>query len=204
MEPNTDSSLTQRVKDFSDNEALQELINRHSGIYIQMVDRFASKNLTPFQKQDLMEQKDFEIYRAAQDYNEDKAKFCTFLANRARFLCLSKRREAAKENKRLINFADQEPFMSVSSGERPDESLIGDEMIAIVSSLIEGIEDQKVKTVVSERYFGGSNGKLKPWKLIAEEVGISIQGAIDIHNNTLKNLRKRIQNEQTTLSGSNQ
>ena len=127
MHPYTDSKLAQKVKDDSDNEALRELINRHSGIYVQMIDRFGSKNLTPFQKQDLMDQKDFEIYRAAQDYDEEKAKFCTFLANRARFLCLSKRRETAKENSRLINFVDQEPFLTSPSEFRPDETMIDSE-----------------------------------------------------------------------------
>ena len=72
-------------------------------------------------------------------------------------------------------------------------------MTTIVSSLIEGIKDEKIKTVVSERYFGGENGKLKPWKLIAKQAGISIQGAINLHNAALETLKRRIENEKAFI-----
>jgi DNA-directed RNA polymerase specialized sigma subunit len=69
------------------------------------------------------------------------------------------------------------------------------ETAAELHALIDSLEDDKLKIIMRKRYFGGENGKLKPWKTIAEEIGFSIQGTINLHDATLKKLRKRISHE---------
>ena len=53
LQNEADSTLASMVKDSNDENALVELISRHSGIYVSMVSRFGKKSLSPFQIQDI-------------------------------------------------------------------------------------------------------------------------------------------------------
>jgi len=43
------------------------------------------------------------------------------------------------------------------------------------------------------RYFNTKNKKLTPWKKISKEIGLSVQGCINIHNNFIEKIRKTSQ-----------
>ena len=64
----TDTDLTTLVKKDNDELALQELISRHSGIYVDMLKKFGYNSLSFNQISDIMEDKDYVIYRAALEY----------------------------------------------------------------------------------------------------------------------------------------
>ena len=86
IEDVTDSDLTKMIRDENDELALTELISRHSGIYVDMLKKFGFKCLTQNQIQDIMGDKDYVIYKAALEYDPEKAKFSTHLANKAKYM----------------------------------------------------------------------------------------------------------------------
>ena len=99
----TDSALTDLIKRDNSEDALNELISRHSGIYVDMLKRFGMNCLTENQVLDIMKDKDYTIYKAALEYDESKAKFSTHLANKTKYMCLTQKTKTlergGKENK---------------------------------------------------------------------------------------------------------
>jgi hypothetical protein len=188
----TDPYLTNLVKENDNEEALNMLINRHSGIYADMVKRYGSKSLSINQIYDLMNEKDYVIYKAALEYDESKAKFSTHVGNKAKYLCLSKKTACKKNNKTL-------PFDSIEYSEESSELLpnekcqLGEAFLDIIK-MINDHSDERVKFIFKERYFGGERGKLKTWKKISQGLGLSAQGCININDRTLLEFQKQIKN----------
>jgi len=186
----TDPELTNMIKEEDHEEALNILICRHSGIYIDMVRRYASKSLPANDIADIINDKDYVIYKAALDYDENKAKFSTHVGNKAKYLCLSKK-TARKKSSNIINF-DSIDYSEESSELHPDESCEIKESFSSVFDLINNHRDERVKIIFKERYFGGERGKLETWKNIGDKIGISAQGCINIHDKTLEEFKKQI------------
>ena len=92
----TDTDLTVLVRENNDELALQELISRHSGIYVDMLKKFGYSSLSVNQICDIMQDKDYVIYKAALEYNPQKAKFSTHLANKTKYMCLTQKTKNKK------------------------------------------------------------------------------------------------------------
>ena len=85
-----DIQLIDKVKSKRDEGSLKELIERHSGIYVDMVNKYIPESLEGINKQDLLQEKDFCIYNAAIKFDESKnTKFGTYVGNLARWKCLN-------------------------------------------------------------------------------------------------------------------
>jgi len=189
----TDTELANRVKEKNDEGALLELISRHSGIYVDMVKRFGCKSLSIDQVGDILDEKDYNIYKAAIDYEEERAKFSTYLANKTKFICLTKKTQNKKNNK-FINYEDVDFFL-VSKDNTPDEECFNNEKFSRALNMIVKHKDERVKTIFIERYFGGKGNKVTPWNKVAKKVNLSTQGCINIHNKTIKQFQNKIKNE---------
>lgn len=189
----TDTELANRVKEENDEKALLELISRHSGIYVDMVKRFGYKSLSVDQVGDILDEKDYNIYKAAIDYEEDRAKFSTHLANKTKFICLTKKTQNKKNNK-FINYEDVDFFL-VSKDNTPDEECFNNEKFSRALNMIVKHKDERVKKIFIERYFCGSGNKVSPWNKVAKKVNLSTQGCINIHNKTIKQFQNKIKNE---------
>jgi DNA-directed RNA polymerase specialized sigma subunit len=193
----TDEYLVTRVKDEKDNDCLKELISRHSGIYVDMIRKFGGKALTDTQSNDLMSEKDFNIYMAAMTYDSSQSKFSTYLANRTKYKCLTNK-TANKKSSHIVNFDDVE-YDCETPENNPCESTQDNESIKFLADIIKQIEshpDPRVATVFKQRYFSTQNHKLKPWHQIASILNLSIQGCINLHDRTIKELQKNVQYEQ--------
>jgi len=59
----------------------------------------------------------------------------------------------------------------------------------VFKSCLEEEKDERVKKIVDMRY-GGVNNKLTPWRFIAKELDMSIQGCINIHNKFINKVKK--------------
>lgn len=196
MSDYTDTDLAFKVQESNDPKALDELIDRHSGIYVDMIRKFGGKSLTDDQTQIMMGEKDYNIFQAAKEYDPNKSKFSTFLAIKTKYLCLT----GKTHNKKSPNFVDfeSESFHLESKGDSPDEDSSKRELFEKLTSLIDGYPDDRVRQIFEQRYFSTTNGKLKSWKEVSKIVGLSIQGCINIHNRTLPELHKKI-NAQITF-----
>jgi len=193
----SDAALASLVREEKDNEALSELINRHSGIYVDMVRRFGFKTLQTTEIGDILDEKDYNIYKAAIAYDEKRAKFSTYLAVKTKYICLTKRANK-KKNKELVSYEDVD-FLFANDDNNPDEFCLRNDYFSRIISMLTKHEDERVKTIFLERYFVGAFNKLKPWSEVALRAGVSGQACINIHNRTIKQLQKRIKNERIKL-----
>ena len=189
----TDSDLTEKIKESNDGDALSELISRHSGIYVDMLKKFGYRSLTENQISEIMGDKDYVIYKAALEYDPEKAKFSTHLANKAKYLCLTQRTKNKKNN--LISNYDDLEFCQKDETLNPRDQYILNDSFGRVLNLIEKHQDKRLKIIFHERYFCGKKGKLKPWKQVAEKVNLSAHGCINIHNRALKDIKNKIKND---------
>lgn len=192
----SDKELTERIKNNScDEDALKELICRHSGIYIDMIKVYAGKSFNQNQLNDFIDQKDSVIYEAAKKYDPERSKFSTYLANKTKYLCLSEKTRFQKESK-IISLDDID-FCQSDKSLSPDEDCVHNESMANIMKMILNHQDSRVREIFQMRYFKTKTNKLTPWKVIAKKLDLSAQSCINIHNRTLKFFKNRIKNEQT-------
>jgi DNA-directed RNA polymerase specialized sigma subunit len=191
----SDLKLTKLVQEDSDDEALKELVVRHSGIYMDMLKAYGAKSFNNNQLDDFIKQKDSVIYEAALDYNPERAKFSTFLANKTKYMCLSERTKFQKLS-REVSYDDMDWGQS-DTALTPDESCVHSETINKIMDMIESYHDQRVTKIFHLRYFGSEGRKMLPWKEVAKHVSLSAQSCINIHNKTLEIFKNRVKNEQT-------
>jgi hypothetical protein len=197
MNSQTDEYLVDKIKEEKDSDCLKELIMRHSGIYIDMIRKFGGKALTDTQSNDMMSEKDFNIYMAAMSYDSSQSKFSTYLANMTKYNCLTNK-TINKKCANIINFDDIQ-YDCETSELNPCDSTQHNESAKFLETIINKIEshpDPRVPTVFKQRYFSTPNNKLKPWRKIAPLVDLTVQGCINLHDRTIKELQNNIQHEQ--------
>tara|TARA_Y100000114_G_scaffold150231_1_gene165494 strand:+ start:617 stop:1225 length:609 start_codon:yes stop_codon:yes gene_type:complete len=184
----SDLSLINKIKDSNDEGSLMELINRHSGIYHTMVNNFLSGPKNVGDKGNLLDDKVHEVYSCAIKFDPSKnTKFPTYLANHTKWKCLGVLNKKKKQQE--ISFEDENIFFEPSC-DSFIENLSKDEILKTFSKFLEKETDDRVRKIIDKRY-NVDNHKLRPWKIIAEELGMSIQGCINIHNKFLTKIKKQ-------------
>lgn len=184
----TDLSLIKKIQEDSDEESLVTLIERHSGIYMTIVDQYAGSQSSVLDRSLIIDDKDFEIYRAAMKFDPDKkTKFSTHLANETKWKCLNmiNRIKRKKEDGTPDNKAYVDKFNLVS-----EVSKI--EAWETFYEVLDKEKDERVKKIIDIRY-NTDNNKLTPWRLIAKKLNMSIQGCINIHNKFIKRIQTQLE-----------
>ena len=191
-----DVDLVNNIKKQIDvEESLEELVNRHSGIYLEMVNSYASPNNPFIDYQELIQDKEYKIYNAAMKYDPDRgAKFSTYLGNETKWMCLN----IYNRNKRRPAF--QSSFIeNLSSTDHMECDTISEsikkDLFDKVLSAIKMHPDKRVERIFEMRYIIGNKNKVMPWKKIGEEMKLSIQGCINIHNSVVQNLKEELKQE---------
>jgi DNA-directed RNA polymerase specialized sigma subunit len=195
----SDLSLINKIKDSNDSECLVELIDRHSGVYQYVIDKFTKSPSSIIDRSAFMDDKLFVIYESAIEFDPTRnSKFSTFLANRARWKCLN----AINKKKKLNPISIDTPLSNgngttvsilkhsdpVSS---PSDYVSDFEVFDIFYKMLDEENDDRVKKIIDIRYNSGDN-KLEPWRKAAELLDLSIQGVINIHNKFIKKVNKEI------------
>lgn len=172
---------------------LSKIIDKHSGIFIEMVKHYVPENSEYSNRDDLLSEKDYHIYKAIKSFDFSKnVKFVTHLGNQAKYLCLNtynknkKKPEINCEEIKLdwISFLSEEEHMSNII--KTDSK----ELFKKINNYLEKHKDERVKKIFELRYFSYKDNKIKPWRLIYREIGMSIQGCINLHKKTIKELRR--------------
>ena len=187
----SDLTLIEKLQDRKDEDSLLQLIERHSGIYHSMVNHFMSHPQNALDNDQMVNEKDATIYSAAMNYDPNrKTKFSTHLANQTKWKCLN----LLNKNKRMKQFfidEDENHF------EPSCESFIADltrgEVLSVFETCLKKEKDERVKKIVDVRY-GRTDNKLTPWRVISEELEMSIQGCINIHNRFIEKVKRYIKN----------
>ena len=177
-----DVQLVENIKNEKDvDDCLQELIERHTGIYLDIVNKYTQHTNTS-NKLDLIDEKDYNIYQTALKYKSDKGtKFPTFLGNETKWICLNKQNKIKKEKK--VAFDD---ISEIDLAQEDDGSKEKLEVFKKTIELAKQHEDKRVEKIFEMRYIIGEKNKVMPWKKISKELNMSIQGCINIHNSAIE------------------
>jgi len=171
------------------NQSLSRLYEMHSKIYYKIIHKYFSCNSFPDKKKELIEECKYHIYFAALEYNPEhlkKAKFSSYLANKARWLCLNFFNSEKKKTKLEYENIKDDSISTIPF-------LLKKERYNKIHEEIEKDSDERVAEIFKIRYFESKNNKLTAWKVVSSRLSLSVQGCINIHNKFLKKLQNRIE-----------
>ena len=173
-------------KDTKTEDCLQELIGRHTGIYIDIVNKYTLNGNTT-NRLDLIDEKDYNIYQAALKYEGDRGtKFPTFLGNETKWICLNKFNKRKKDPQLSIDDVKESDILHPKKEKIKKEDL---EVFSEAIKLSKVHKDKRVEKIFEMRYITGEKNKVMPWKKISEELNMSIQGCINIHNSAIEKFK---------------
>lgn len=193
---NSDQELIDNIQSSKKIEdSLKELIYRHSGIYLDMVNSYASPNNPFIDYNELIQDKEYRIYSAVIKFNKDKgAKFSTYLGNETKWMCLNlynrNKRRPVWNSEYIENMAEVEDMESDTFSECVKQDLLNK-----VFKVIKDHPDKRVEKIFEMRYITGSKNKVMPWKQIGDQMNLSIQGCINIHNSAVEDLQQELLQE---------
>lgn len=175
-------------------ECLSELVSRHSGIFLSMVNNYTPPLVSPYKshKNELIEDKCYYIYQAALKYDDTKnTKFSTYLGNETRWMCLNL---FNRDKKRKVTDID---LTDTSAKQIPEDKDVNQEhskkdFLEIIFKMIEKDPDSRISKIFKMRYKDSDTNKVTPWKKIGEELQLSIQGCINIHDKTIDKIKKEL------------
>ena len=190
-----DYSLVSNIqKEIDTEECLDELINRHSGIFYKA----GSNCLAGGQlRTDFFREKEYFFYTVASKFDETRG--CTFpvyLYNMTRWTCMKQLTKATKRVKEdPYDPADLDSVRENDVTEKsPVDELIFDEDMSLIKEALEEIDDEKAKKIIQMRYFEGEGKKPTPFFSLKDEVGLSRWGVIMAHNRRLAKVKNYVKN----------
>ena len=187
----TEFELIKNVKENKDENSLKLLIEKHSGIYVEMVNRYIPNTFEGIRKEDILDEKNYRIYDAIINYDETKnTKFSTYLGNITKWKCLNIYNKNLKFPHQSFENIKVKQLNEIACDPGTKE-LEESESIKKIFKAVNKSKDERVKRIFQLRY--SDDKKLVPWKKIAKELDLSIQGCINIHNNYLKEIKKYVQ-----------
>lgn len=185
----TDEKLILNIKqNKSVEQSLNELIKRHSGICVDIINKYISSNYNESLRQELIKEKDYQIYQSALKFDFNKStKFSTFIGNDMRWKCLNIYNKNKKQNTISVENDLIEHFNFLSEQKKDS-----DDVFDIILKKTKSHPDKRVGRIFYLRYIVGKNNSVMPWKNISKDLGMSIQGCINIHNSVIKNIKQII------------
>lgn len=177
---------------------LKELINRHSGIYMTIANRYFSEERLKYadksiDKNFIFGSKDYMIYDSAISFKpEIGVKFSTYLGNKTKFFCLNHINSLKKQAEHDFEQITQDSINKESEEE------INSDLAKNIFELIKKIPDKRVYEIFKLRYLT-ENKKPTPWNTICKKIfkknnneHMSIQGCINIHDRAVKKIKENI------------
>ena len=191
----SDEQLIDNIRKKSQpNESLGELIDRHSGIYLDMVNAYSSTSSPFIDRNELIEDKNYKIYEAAIKFDKSKgAKFSTYLGNETKWLCLNTYNRNKRKPLVTVDFIE-----NIKCGEDSVESIsetIESDLFNKVLNIINTHPDKRVGKIFNMRYIKGEKNKVMPWKKIGKKLQLSIQGCINIHNSAVRYIQNELKED---------
>jgi RNA polymerase sigma factor (sigma-70 family) len=189
MEKKTDSQLTKKLKRDGCEQSFLELCRRYENVYYKICQKYRYALIKAgVQPEDVFAEKDLIVLKCALTFDPSrKTKFSTWLGNYAKFTCLN-----FVNSKKFIFNADTEELHSFME-EAQYTSDIQDftEEAKIALKILNELQDERIKKIFKMRYFRDKK-KDGTWKKISEELGMSIQTAINLHKKGLRLLKNRL------------
>ena len=148
-----DLQLVDNIKKDTETEGcLQELIGRHTGIYLDIVNKYTINGNTT-NRLDLIDEKDYNIYQAALKYEGDRGtKFPTFLGNETKWICLNKFNKRKKDPQLSIDDVKESDILRPKKEKLKQEDL---EVFSEAIKLSKVHKDKRVEKIFEMRYITG-------------------------------------------------
>jgi len=186
----TDLDLIKNIKHKQDSDSLKDLVNRHSGIFCEIVKRyqhFISQN--GHDPKDLFEDKEMVIYQSALSFNEEKnIKFSTWLGNQARYHCLNFLNKYSHyhptDNSYIQNTIENAQDIKLDLTKENCDYLL---------NILKSIKDKRIYKIFKMRFYS-KNKKDRSWSAIGKKLKISTQTAINLYNKYIILLKNKVKN----------
>lgn len=187
-----DIELINRVKTTADSEAMTELINRHSGMYIKMVQRYANIernsafHTAKLDTADLLDAKASNMYQMVLEYDPNRnMKFSTFVGEMTRYACLDllSSRDVLTDRATHEEVTEDTPI-STTVAPTPTTT---DNTLESIRARTRHVKDERFWAIFDLRHFKDGGGYT--WRTIAKRVGLTHEGARQIYNRNLKHIK---------------
>lgn len=176
-----DFSLVMRVKETGDSAAMNELICRNTGVFLQVLDRSLPSDVFATQKEDFRNERSFHIYDAVMKYRPDSnMKFSTYLGQTAKWKCLSLKNRGPDKDTVFIDSLETPP------AEKEPQDCSDKVKIENIFQYAENYSNELARNIIKYRYNSGT--KLS-WKQIAKKLDISVSWATLIHGQFIKDAK---------------
>lgn len=194
----TDSELIFGMKNTNDSgECLMELVSRHSGIFMTMVHNYLPNSFSsgPSYRSELIDDKNYYIYQAAMKYDEDRnTKFSTYLGNETRWMCLNLYNKNKNKTMKEVGLDCLSP-KDIELEDKDKSLSINKEMLDKILNIVDNYGDSRISKIFKLRYLNSEGNKVMPWKNIGNQLNLSIQGCINIHNKAIRKIKKQLEKE---------
>ena len=117
------------------------------------------------------------------------------MGNEARWLCLNTYNRHKKNAKLFNHKLNNLEFLIKTHAQQPDTDPIDIEGYNKILEIIGTHPDKRVEEIFTLRYVEGKKNKVMPWKEVAKEMKLSIQGCINIHNAAIKFVKTKLKKE---------
>jgi len=186
----SDEELIYKIKEENSSESVEELINRHSALCIDVSKKYHSSLIASgVPVDDLYKEKNYIIYKSAMSFNPSKkVKFTTWLGNQMRFHCLNTLNK--NNNANTINLEHQQIDSYNNNASAFLETKKIQHEVEYIFDILSKLKDPRIKEVFNLRYF--SSKKKECWASIGKKIGVSTQTAINLHKRGVKILEKKI------------
>jgi len=185
----SDLILVNRIKRYyKRDEALKELCIRHSNLYFDILHRTLGNDF--LEKADLQSDSVYFIFQAAKDFDiSRKIKFSSYLGLKIRWHCLNLNKKCAKYLNNNLDNINENIIIDYS----PNNFLnkIDQNYVKQFFRYLKNNEEKRVYKIFQLRYL---RSKKKPmiWAKVAEEIALTEQSCINIHNRTIKKFLNKI------------
>lgn len=173
-----DNELLDLVKEKGDSRALEELVSRHSGIYISVIQQYSY--VPYFERQELLDHRLANIYSYVLDFDPSKGcEFSSFIGNRIRWKCKS-----------LVNKYPEPSEINENICDEGKEEFVDFEKVnELVQEKLHEISDPRFLEIYKLR-----TDKEKPlsWSEVGKKVDMTHEGARRLFNRNLKKLINKI------------
>lgn len=188
-----DLDLIKKIKEFNDEESLKILINRHTPLCHSLYKKYSpSISASGIYINDLIDQKDYIIYKSALSFDEcKKSKFSTWLYNQVRYQCLN----CINENKIYVKMEDTALNNLIEKDSQSKDSFVSKNLNDYINNIITNFSDTRIHSIFKMRY--ANKRKKTPWSKIGKKLNISTQTAINLHNKAIKMLRFKIKSKNS-------
>lgn len=181
----TEYELILRATKEQDSSAITQLVDLHTGIYVNMVRKYECYPdfRNKVEARDLLEDKAYHIYQFAIKYKPDKGMtFGSYVGDSVRHLCQS------VIHRKPLNAEFNEEIAPTNDTSVTDTAE-RDSTIDTILEQVEGSDSAMFRRIFKLRYRGQ---RPQSWRQIAEAVGMSHEGVRKVYNKHIGAIKEHL------------